>query len=526
MPNFTPKNKSSSSSSEVGEDEAVKESSLNSEGKLLILDFQAAAGFVKKSPDHQVNVSDSQKLTLYGLFKQVTCGPNKTPKPGVLSGIVKRAKWKAWSSFKNVSREEAAKQYIQVVRELAPDWVPPSQQKTKKEAVTSSSGTSSSLSSDLLDFQAAAGFVKKNSDKVNVSDTQKLTLYGLFKQATCGTNKTPKPGVLGGFVKRAKWKAWSNFKSMSREDAAKQYVRVVRELAPDWIPPSQQKTQKESSAASSSSSSSSSSSASEDEADENDKEKVRKISQRVSSGDFARMDGTFNQACSHFMASVQHTASEEEKHIMYGLFKQSTVGSNNTPKPSMMSGMEKRAKWKTWSQFKTMSKLEAKKQYISQVKRLDPSWTPETAEDDDQVELGENKIEDNETNKSSISEENVDLALKFKKACTYVCNTPSLLDHKGSESDMSLELYGLWKRGTIGPNRAAKPSVMMSGVKRSKWKAWTRCNGMDQDEARRRYIQITDKHRAKKQIAYKPLMKCTTVIEVIKAENLRASVRF
>ena len=40
-----------------------------------------------------------------------------------------------------------------------------------------------------------------------VSDENKLFLYGLYKQATLGNNKTTEPSMLN-FKGKAKWKAW------------------------------------------------------------------------------------------------------------------------------------------------------------------------------------------------------------------------------------------------------------------------------------------------------------------------------
>ena len=348
----------------------------------------------------------------------------------------------------------------------------------------------------LMDFQAAAKFVKQNANEVQVSDVQKLTLYGLFKQVTCGPNKTSKPGVLGGFVKRAKWKAWASVKDLTRDVAARKYVDIVQSLAPEWKPPSKIKIEnEEQESASSSSSSSSSDSESDSEAVEESNTKTSSLKKNAS-GELSHISLAFNQACSHFMSHLQHTSSDEEKLVMYGLFKQSTTGTNNTPKPSMMSGMVKRAKWNSWNKYKGLSKVEAKKQYVHQIQLLDPSWTPS------EISLDQNESNVEEVPSSPTPMLDNDLALKFKKACAYVCNTPSLLDHKGKESKTSLELYGLWKYGTIGPNRAAKPSVMISGVKRAKWFAWTRCNSMTQKEARERYIQIVERERAKKLVSY------------------------
>ena len=61
------------------------------------------------------------------------------------------------------------------------------------------------------------------------SNEEFLELYGLFKQATVGDNKTSKPGMFdmkGSF----KWKAWKDKSSMSQDDASEAYVALVDEL--------------------------------------------------------------------------------------------------------------------------------------------------------------------------------------------------------------------------------------------------------------------------------------------------------
>ncbi|OWA51888.1 Enoyl-CoA delta isomerase 2, mitochondrial [Hypsibius exemplaris] len=57
----------------------------------------------------------------------------------------------------------------------------------------------------------------------------KLRVYGLFKQATVGTCNAKKPGMMD-IVGKAKWNAWNDLGSISKEDAQKQYVDLVNEL--------------------------------------------------------------------------------------------------------------------------------------------------------------------------------------------------------------------------------------------------------------------------------------------------------
>jgi diazepam-binding inhibitor (GABA receptor modulating acyl-CoA-binding protein) len=61
------------------------------------------------------------------------------------------------------------------------------------------------------------------------SNEEFLNLYGLFKQATAGDNKTSKPGMFD-MKGQFKWKAWKDKSGMSQEDAADAYVALVDEL--------------------------------------------------------------------------------------------------------------------------------------------------------------------------------------------------------------------------------------------------------------------------------------------------------
>ena len=61
------------------------------------------------------------------------------------------------------------------------------------------------------------------------SNEEFLSLYGLFKQATVGDNKTSKPGMFD-MKGQFKWKAWKDKSGMSQDDAADAYVALVDEL--------------------------------------------------------------------------------------------------------------------------------------------------------------------------------------------------------------------------------------------------------------------------------------------------------
>jgi len=59
-------------------------------------------------------------------------------------------------------------------------------------------------------------------------------------------------------------------------------------------------------------------------------------------------------------------ATNEEKVLCYGYYKQATLGDNNTPAPWMIN-LKERTKWNMWNENKSMSKERAKELYIKTV---------------------------------------------------------------------------------------------------------------------------------------------------------------
>ena len=78
----------------------------------------------------------------------------------------------------------------------------------------------------IKEFEAYAQKIR--DQKPALSDDQKKEVYGLFKQAKEGDNSADKPGIMSGFEARGKWDAWEAKKGMSQEDAAKEYVTLVK----------------------------------------------------------------------------------------------------------------------------------------------------------------------------------------------------------------------------------------------------------------------------------------------------------
>ena len=59
-------------------------------------------------------------------------------------------------------------------------------------------------------------------------------------------------------------------------------------------------------------------------------------------------------------------ATNDEKLICYGYYKQATEGDNTSEKP-WEKQLEKKAKWEAWEAHKCMSSNEAKNLYISKI---------------------------------------------------------------------------------------------------------------------------------------------------------------
>ena len=61
--------------------------------------------------------------------------------------------------------------------------------------------------------------------------------------------------------------------------------------------------------------------------------------------------------------------SNEDLLILYGLFKQATIGDCNTDRPGLLDPKGK-AKWDAWNALKGMTKEQAMEEYIMKVEQL------------------------------------------------------------------------------------------------------------------------------------------------------------
>lgn len=63
---------------------------------------------------------------------------------------------------------------------------------------------------------------------------------------------------------------------------------------------------------------------------------------------------------------------------------------------------------------------------------------------------------------------------------------------KRPSNEVLLQLYSLFKQATLGDVQGDRPG-MMEFVERAKFDAWDDLQGVDRDEAKRRYIELVDR---------------------------------
>jgi acyl-CoA-binding protein len=80
----------------------------------LTTKFEGAAAAVKKLKE---DPGSDVKLQLYALYKQGSEGDVQGKRPG-FTDMIGRAKYDAWAKVKGVSRDEAMKKYVDLVKSL------------------------------------------------------------------------------------------------------------------------------------------------------------------------------------------------------------------------------------------------------------------------------------------------------------------------------------------------------------------------------------------------------------------------
>ncbi|XP_058655186.1 acyl-CoA-binding domain-containing protein 5-B isoform X2 [Onychostoma macrolepis] len=78
--------------------------------------FEAAVKVIRNLPeDGSYDLSDDMLVIFYSYYKQATAGPCNTPKPNFWDPIGK-AKWEAWKTLGNMSKEQAMMEYVQEIQ--------------------------------------------------------------------------------------------------------------------------------------------------------------------------------------------------------------------------------------------------------------------------------------------------------------------------------------------------------------------------------------------------------------------------
>ena len=76
-------------------------------------EFNSAVQEVQK-----YNPDNTTKLKLYALYKQVNFGDCNTPHPGWFAQLAEKYKWEKWQSIKGKSKDDAMKEYVEIVKSL------------------------------------------------------------------------------------------------------------------------------------------------------------------------------------------------------------------------------------------------------------------------------------------------------------------------------------------------------------------------------------------------------------------------
>jgi len=150
-------------------------------------------------------------MIAYGLYKQATMGDSTNN-----NSTGKKAE--AWRLREGMSKEDAMREYIRVVSAQIRDY-------DRAPVVVAGK-----------DSTEVAQLFKEVCTKVEQSTTDKLAAYALYKQATMGDITISRPSNTK-MDSIPKWEAWSRRRGMSKEDAMREYIRVVSSHIRDYDAP-------------------------------------------------------------------------------------------------------------------------------------------------------------------------------------------------------------------------------------------------------------------------------------------------
>jgi acyl-CoA-binding protein len=99
-------------------------------------------------------------------------------------------------------------------------------------AVTPEVGVDFSGAELTIAFQAAHEWVLESTKKNLIASELLLILYGYYRQSNDGPCNNPAPYPIQQEARR-KWDAWKRLGDMSKEDAMREYIRIVKDRFPD-----------------------------------------------------------------------------------------------------------------------------------------------------------------------------------------------------------------------------------------------------------------------------------------------------
>ncbi|KAG0023585.1 Acyl-CoA-binding domain-containing protein 1 [Podila clonocystis] len=76
------------------------------------------------------------------------------------------------------------------------------------------------------------------------------------------------------------------------------------------------------------------------------------------------------EAAAAKVKTLSVSPSNDDLLKLYALFKQASIGDNNTPRPTGMFDLKNKAKWDAWDEKKGVSSADAETQYIALVAKL------------------------------------------------------------------------------------------------------------------------------------------------------------
>lgn len=88
--------------------------------------------------------------------------------------------------------------------------------------------------------------------------------------------------------------------------------------------------------------------------------------------DLSEMEQKFDRAAK-YLQSIVSELDQKALLTFYGLYKQSTVGQCNTPKPGIFN-LQAKAKWNAWNELSNVTKDIAMGRYIDKMEQLRPNW--------------------------------------------------------------------------------------------------------------------------------------------------------